>query len=216
MNSKVKNFIKLCLNVNPDERPSASELLNNSFFEDMDSEENNYPIKLNTKDFQETIKMRDHNKTNKLMDYSKIGLKSDKFFLKMQNTANNAQLNNQAKSNINIAKEEKRNNDESYFLKDMLHYNSSGNLLSNLHTDRKAKPLLVKSYINSFNSINTINSNNSINHPTSAAVKGLDAKSPDTNKSRPKLDMNRNNTSNNFGDIREVITMVSILCLSYL
>ena len=61
MNSTVSNFIKLCLRGCESERPTASELLNDEFFWDIDSEENNCPVKLNTKDFEETIKKRNPN-----------------------------------------------------------------------------------------------------------------------------------------------------------
>jgi len=64
MNTTVLNFIKLCLRSNESDRPSAADLLNEDFFVDIDSEENNCPVRLNTKDFEETIKRRDQRLLN--------------------------------------------------------------------------------------------------------------------------------------------------------
>jgi cobalamin biosynthesis protein CobT len=47
------NFIRWCLTESDNERPSAEDLLKSVFLNDLESEENNHPISLDTNEFKE-------------------------------------------------------------------------------------------------------------------------------------------------------------------
>ena len=126
-NEKVLEFIKKCLKPE-EERPSADELLNDKFLNDLDSEENNYPA-INNPDLQEKysnrslLSFRDiKSKRNEeaLEDLSSIDVKStitynnqnhnDSMKNDLNNSKNSKNISNEIESNKKNNNNEKNNN----------------------------------------------------------------------------------------------------------
>ena len=133
-NEKLKNFIKECLKAES-ERPNASDLLQNEFLNDLESDENNYPALA----YPLVKNDNDDIKEKNSMTYNKIPLMNNPFIrVKSNNISNNINSNNNNSNNNNINNNNTNN-----------HNNNTNNNINNNNN-------------NNNNNINNNNNNNNI------------------------------------------------------
>ena len=141
-NEKLKNFIKECLK-SESERPNASDLLQNEFLNDLESEENNYPALA----YPLVKNDNDENKEKTSITNNKIPLMNNPFTrIKSNNIVsnnnlnnntintnpnynsyNNININNNENNNINHSLEKKKNINENEVKQKVIKYNSASN-----------------------------------------------------------------------------------------
>jgi len=194
MNNTVKDFINLCIKSSEEERPTADELLQLEFFNDITSEENNFPVKLNTKDFEESTKKREkeittNEKSDKInetylgrisskMLENKNNIKSDKNLSRYHNNGGSNANNNTNNTNqnfFNVVNTVKHNNTNTNIINSLfpnsppLENNNNGNKSShdniNLNSKLSNVPIVTSLNNQNNNNQNNIIQNNNIQNP---------------------------------------------------